>query len=178
MSDHQPSTANRKPSTSFRFTLFALIILISLACSIPGLVKPSTPVATESVAPTFTPAPPTPTPQPLPPAIVESDPPLGGEVHLDGPITLYFNQEMDRTSVESALRMQPELSGQFTWRDDATLVIAPAAPLAPESQITLNLEPGARSRRGLSLTDPVSLSFRTVGYLRLSQTLPKRTPPM
>src|SRR5574341_2118106 len=70
--------------------------------------------------------------------------------------------------------MQPELSGKLTWRDDATLVIAPAEPLAPESQVTLNLEQGARSRRGLSLTDPVSLSFRTVGYLRLSQALPEK----
>src|SRR5574341_591127 len=85
MSDHHSAISNQQSSISNRtsfaapYTLFALFLLISLACSIPGLVKPSTPVASEVVAPTFTPAPPPPTPQPLPPAIVESDPPLGGK---------------------------------------------------------------------------------------------------
>jgi len=147
------------------------ILSLSLACSLPARLQKTTPAPTP--APTATMLPPTPTPQPLPPAIVESDPLPGMELPLQQPITLYFNQPMERASVEAALHVQPELQGSLNWRDDATLVFEPASPLPPESQITLNLDSGARSAQGLSLTQPVSLNFRTVGYLRLAQSLPE-----
>jgi len=173
MSDPKPLPATRPSSFTNRFSFLAIIILVSLACSLPGLFSRSTPTPEAPPTATFTPVPPTPTPQPLPPAIVESNPPLGGEVPLTGPITLYFNQPMDRGSVESALSVQPDLPGELNWQDDTTLVFAPAQLLQPASLITFNLQTGARSARGLSLTEPVSLNFQTVGYLNLTQSLPE-----
>ena len=172
MSDHISHPSNHQSLPAMRFSLFAIVI-VTLACSLPGLFARPTPTQPAEPTPTFTPPPPTPTPQPLPPTIVESSPPVGGEVPLHGPITLYFNQEMDRQSVESALSLGPELTGEFTWRDNTTLVFAPAEQLIPESEITLNLETSARSARGLALTQPISLNYRTVGYLRLVQSLPE-----
>ena len=82
-----------------------LLVALSLACSLPTIGEPTAtppaPTPTTSATPR-----PTPTPQPLPPAIVENDPPLGSELPLAGPITLYFNQPMDRASVEAAFRQQ------------------------------------------------------------------------
>jgi len=171
---HRLSSVVRRPSSVVhRLTPLILLLIVSLACSLPGLFGRPTPTPTGEPLPSATPAAPTPTPQPLPPAIVESDPPAGAELPLEAPITFYFNQPMDRTSVESALRVQPAVEGAFSWRDDTTLVFAPAAPLAPESEITFNLDSGARSSRGLTLPEPLSLRFKAVGYLALSQSLPE-----
>ncbi len=149
------------------------VLLLSLACSLLTRIQKTTPAPTTTTTLTSTLPPPTPTPQPLPPAIVESDPPSGVDLPLQRPITIYFNQPMDRASVESSLRLRPQVQGAFSWRDDATLVFAPAAPLPPESEISLNLDTSARSAKGLALTQPLSLNFRTVGYLRLAQSLPE-----
>jgi hypothetical protein len=110
---------------------------------------------------------------PLPPAIVESDPPPGGELTLDGLLTLYFNQPMQRASVESALRLQPSSLGSLSWQDDSTLVIGPTQPFAPQSTVTVTLDSGAQAANGLALPQPVSLEYRTAGYLSLTQALPE-----
>jgi hypothetical protein len=159
-------------------TLPLLLVILSLSCSLPGLfqrgdVTPTVPAISvvSPVAPT--PAQPRPTPMPLPPAIVESDPPPGGELTLDGLLTLYFNQPMQRTSVEAALSLRPSQLGSLTWQDDTTLVISPTQPFAPQSTVTVTLDTGAQAANGLALPQPVQLEYRTAGYLRLTQALPE-----
>lgn len=156
--------------------LILILVALSLACSLPGLFRRGeqpggTPGA--SLPPTSAPAQPLPTPQPLPPAIVESDPPPGAELPLEGLITLYFNQPMRRETVEAALSLQPAVPGQFDWKDDSTLVFQPSQPMTPESEITFTLNTGARAANGLALMQPVNLQYRTAGYLRLTQALPE-----
>ena len=150
-----------------------LLALALLACSLPRLFgrDTATPESTSSLLPTL--LPPKPTPQPLPPTLVESDPLPGAELSLDSPISLYFNQPMERSSVEAALTIQPTIAGQLTWQDEATLVFSPSQPLSPESKISLTIEPEARARNGLKLPRPIQLEFQTVGYLRLTQSLPE-----
>jgi len=80
---------------------------------------------------------------------------------------------MQRASVEAALDFQPALAGEVRWEDDATLVFQPEQPLSPESELTVSLDTAARSAGGLSLLQPVSLSYRTASYLRLEQSLPE-----
>ncbi len=149
-----------------------LLVALSLACSLPTIGKPTAtppaPTPTASATPR-----PTPTPQPLPPAIVENDPPLGSELPLAGPITLYFNQPMDQASVEAAFRQQLAMSGTFTWIDDLTLVFYPDAPLQPASDFKVSLNNDVRAANGLGLLQPVSFNYRTVDYLRPVQLLPR-----
>ena len=78
------------------------------------------------VSSTSTPAIPTPTTfqQSLPPALVETDPPLGSVLGHQSPITFYFNQPVNKPTAESALSGLP--AGAFTWNDDATLLFTPA----------------------------------------------------
>jgi hypothetical protein len=104
---------------------------------------------------------------------VESDPPPGSEIGLARPITLYFNQPMDRTSVEGALSGLPSLSGRFDWLDDTAVTFTPDAPLLPETNVTITVSASAQSISGLTLINPLSIQYRTVGYLRLSQVLPE-----
>lgn len=160
--------------------LLAVILVVTLACSLPFLagetpVPPSATVEEEEgavVVSTTEPPPappPTPTPQPLPPSLVESDPSPGFEIPLQGSITFYFNQPMDQASVEAAYG---GLAGKFEWADETTVVFSPDEPLSPSTEILLTLDTSARATNGLSLKEPVTLTYKTVGYLRLTQRIP------
>jgi hypothetical protein len=136
----------------------AALILLSVSCrfSMPSLL----------------PAQPTPTPQPLPPALVETEPAAGSQVPLDKPISLYFNQAMDKTSVEAAFSVQPQVAGSFAWPDEATLVFTPDSPLSPESSLAITIATSAKASNGMAFLTPAEASFTTAGYLRLTQALP------
>ena len=79
---------------------------------------------------------------------METDPPAGAQLPLNGTITLYFNQPMDAASVEGALSGEPQLSGSFDWPDEATLVFTPDAPFLPESDLVLTIADTAQSSTG------------------------------
>ena len=149
-----------------------LLLLVSLACSLPVVTSKPTP-SLPAAAPTSTPRPPTPTPAvSLPPGIVEISPPPGAELPLQGPLTLYFSQAMDRASVEAALSSQPGIQSSYSWVNDSALTIQPKAPLPPASDFVLSLGSGARSAQGLALDQPLSLQYRTADFLQLTQQLP------
>jgi uncharacterized protein YfaS (alpha-2-macroglobulin family) len=136
-----------------------LFMLLSLACSLslPGMGPRPTPQ-------------PTPTPIiPLPPALVETVPPSGSELSLDGSLTFYFNQPMEKDISFDGL---PE--GTFSWVDDATLQFTPAKPFMPAKDVEVTLL-AAKATIGLELPAQVKLHFRTADYLRLTQFLPTGT---
>jgi alpha-2-macroglobulin len=164
-------------SSRFRLLLLLnLLLVVSLACSLPGFLG-GTPTATPSLEPLESQPsdegalPATPAVL-LPPALVESYPPPGAEVPLTGPITLYFNQPMDTASVEGALSGRPNLSGHFQWQGDKVVSFTPDAPFSPAADLLINLDSSARSQKGLALLNPLTLAYRTVGFLQVSQVLP------
>jgi alpha-2-macroglobulin len=143
-----------------RLTLvLTALILISASCksSFPSLVGNK----------------PTPTPQPLPPALVETDPAAGSQVPLDQPISLYFNQAMDKASVEAAFSVDPQTPGTIGWTDDATLVFTPGQPLTPESALNFTIAASAHAANGLNFLAPAAAAFSTAEYLRLTHNLPE-----
>jgi hypothetical protein len=97
----------------------------------------------------------------------------GSELALDGSITFYFNQDMDHISVEAALSGDPVLSGSFTWVDDATLTFSPSSPWLPDTQLTITIAESAQADNDLTIQEAVSLEYKTVGYLDLTQSLPE-----
>src|ERR671912_2853392 len=107
-------------------TLNGFLLFAALLTSCAG-----TPVI--SISSTSTPVIPTPTTltQALPPALVETDPPLGSVLGHQSPITFYFNQPVNKASAESSLSGLP--AGTFTWNDDATLVFKPTQPYLPNT---------------------------------------------
>ncbi len=156
------------------------LLFISLACTIPGLtgrdetiqVVESQAVGEAQHTPTPTPQP-TQTPLPLPPVLVEAVPPDGSTYPLAGALTLYFNQSMDRGSVEGALTGQPTLSGSINWLDDATLVFEPDTPFLPGSDLFIEVGQTARAKNGEPLVNPIRLSYQTASSMRAVQVLPE-----
>ena len=140
---------------------FLLASLILSSCGgIPGLSSP-------------TPALPTPTflQQASPPAIIETDPPLNSVIGHQSPITFYFNQGMNKPSVESALGGLP--AGTFTWNDDATLLFTPSEPYQPNSTLKISIANSIQSASGFGIAEPLELSFTVADYLRATNLLPK-----
>jgi alpha-2-macroglobulin len=175
-----PSQKSIRPVRSSRPLLLIvlnLLLVVSLACSLPGIFGPS-PTSTPTAEPTgIVPGSEVITPQapaePLPPALVETYPPPGAELPLSGPITLYFNQPMDTASVEGAFSGQPNLSGHFNWQGNTKVSFTPDAPFLPGTDMALRLDSTARSQRGMALLNPLTLTYRTVGFLELAQVLPE-----
>ena len=152
------------------FLLINMLLLAALACSFPGLGPSPSPA--EETAETEALVSPTPLP-PLPPTLIETNPPQGVELSIQGAITLFFDQTMDRTSVEAALRFEPPVESQLDWLDDMTLRIQPTESLQRDRIYQMNIMVEARSAAGLALTEQISIEFRTVGNLEVSQVLPE-----
>ncbi len=143
--------------------LIGVLLLAGLACSLPSLDRllargeatPTAP-ALESVAPRW----------------VESDPAEGEEILPLDPVTLFFDQPMDRASVEQALDLQPSLSGGYEWLDDRSLQFVPESGWQRGATYVLSVGTAARSEAGLALAEPVRLSVRVAGPLEVTQVLP------
>src|SRR5215207_6733381 len=109
-------------------TLNSFLLIAALLAACAG--TPAIPISRTS-----TPVIPTPTifTQSLPPALVETDPPLGSVLGHQSPITFYFNQAVNQSSAEAALTGLP--AGTFTWNDEAVLVFTPTQPYQPNAAL-------------------------------------------
>jgi alpha-2-macroglobulin len=108
----------------------------------------------------------------LPPALVEVVPFPNSVIALQQPITLYFNQAMDRGSVEAALHFEPRISGRFDWKDAQTVTFSPDQTLSPGSRQQLTLDTSAQAVNKQHLLRPVELTFQVAEPLKVTQTLP------
>ncbi len=154
--------------------ILSIILMLSVACSLPGIgaSRRSQGVQSAPATPTV-PPPPTATPRAdLPPALVETEPPLGSEISPQQGITFYFNQPMQRASVEAALQVGEGVSGRFEWQDDATVTFYPQTPFTPDSDLLLTIDSSAQAANGKGMARPVPVRFRVAGPLRLTQQLP------
>jgi len=175
----------------WKFALF-ILVLVSMACAVPGLSSQApSPVPATAQAPvvaTVSAAEPTaeateeirtlnlqnaPPPQDLPPALVEVDPQPLSELKPGSQPAFYFNQAMDRASVEAAFQAQPSLTGRFEWVDDSTLRYIPDQLPGPDQELALVIQPGARAANGKSLADPLEIRYRTPGPLQVANRLPE-----
>ncbi|HXF68670.1 MAG TPA: Ig-like domain-containing protein [Thermoflexus sp.] len=108
------------------------------------------------------------------PAVRDYAPKPGRHMDLDlsTPISITFNMEMDRASVESAFSMRegaedgPIVPGRFTWISQ-TLVFQPAQPLKLETRYFVRLEQRAAAPSGATLDGSVAWAFTTPAYPRL-----------
>jgi len=147
---------------------FLLISLILTACA----GAPSIPI-TSFIASTDTPPAPTTAAvqQAFPPALVETDAPANAVIGHLSPITFYFNQAMNKQSVESAFSGLPE--GTFTWNDDATLVFTPTQPYQSNTALNITLANTIQSATGFGIPEPIELSFSVTDYLHTTNILPQ-----
>jgi uncharacterized protein YfaS (alpha-2-macroglobulin family) len=104
---------------------------------------------------------------------VEIDPLPQSEVGPKAAFTFYFNQAMERGSVQAALQAQPSVAGSFQWVNDATVKFTPDQALPLNTDLAVSLNTQARAANGLPLSAPVELSFRTTGGFSLADQLPR-----
>ncbi|MEJ2485688.1 MAG: Ig-like domain-containing protein [Anaerolineales bacterium] len=149
-----------------RFGWLLLVAFLLVACNL------QTPAQTSPTAPSD--ALPAVSVGPLPPQLVETSPLAGGRIPVAGAITFYFNQPMDRTSVETAIQSSPALNGSFAWKDDLSLTFTPAQPWPANTALNVTIADSAASSEGLTLEQPASVSFQTADYLQLVQSLPEQ----
>lgn len=147
----------RKPS-AFAL-LITLLVAISMACNFSAPAK--IPFLATATA----------TPLSLPPAIIETDPPANSQIGLQQGIAFFFNQPMQRASVEAALKME-QGDGIYTWIDDSTLTFTPLQPLPADAAIHFSLAPGATAANGLAMLNTWTATFHTAPTLTVTQTLP------
>ncbi|RME07988.1 MAG: hypothetical protein D6803_02450, partial [Anaerolineae bacterium] len=112
------------------------------------------------------------------PRLIETSPsPEQSSVPLDTEITLSFNQPMDASSVEAALRVTAAsgvpVDGRVTWDENFTrLTFTPAALLQRQTRYTVALPAGVLALGGAPLPSPYAFSFTTVPDLALLDTNP------
>ncbi len=147
--------------------VLTVLTLAAIACNLPGRrtaepqAAPPTPTVDVSTLP------------PTTPKVIAQQPFPGEELPLDGSIDIYFDQPMDRGSVEEALRIEPAVEADLTWVDDSTLRITPRpGSIDRATHYRVTVESSARSAEGLSFESPARLDIQTVGFLEVGDTFP------
>ena len=155
----------KNPTLKKISVILFLMILLSWACVLPSIGNNAEENSEQSqlIA----------TQGPLPPAVVEVFPIPGSRLPLDGGVSFYFNQPMDRQSVEAAINGTPTLSGSFSWENDQTVKFSPAKDWLPDNEIIFTVSESVKAENGLLMQGDASFSYKSINYLEPIQTLPE-----
>ncbi|NOZ06097.1 MAG: hypothetical protein GXP41_07070 [Chloroflexi bacterium] len=119
----------------------------------------------------------TPTPEThVPPKVAETTPPEGGTAVRQAGITIQFDQQMNRASVEQAFSIEPAVAGQFGWtqRDGQdALTFTPDTPLDWAATYRVTVAATAQNDKGLALAAPFQLTFQTGEKVAVVAASPK-----
>ena len=160
----------KKHFSSFLKTVLIVTIQISLllaACSMPKEETPPSSASPEAKLEDI--ALPE---QEYPPDLVETKPINGSLIGLEELLSFYFNEAMDKHSVEASFQAEPAISGQFRWQDEASLTFIPDQPLPPDSLINLTITENAKATNGKALLKPIALQYQVSSHLLLTSSLP------
>lgn len=139
---------------------FILVSLILTSCGFPWQATPTPTIPTPIILG-----------QTAPPAIIETDPPLESVIGHLSPLTFYFNQAMNQSTVEPAFSGLP--AGSYIWKDESTLFYTPAESYPPNSKLKISISTAIQSATGFGITEPIELAFTVADFLRATNILPK-----
>lgn len=109
----------------------------------------------------------------LPPHVIDVWPLPGVELSGAEPLTITFDQAMDRASVETAMSFDPALEGAFSWQDDRTLMFSPTEEWPRAAQYRVTIGTGAVATNGLPLEEAYRFEARTIGALAVTVVTPE-----
>ena len=132
----------------------------------PDLALPKARPPKPAIAPA-----PTPTRAPVPPIVVDTLPDHGQEQSLTAPVSITFDQPMDPASTSAAFSIEPKAPGDVRVKGNQ-LIFSPAERLKRDAGYVVNVGATASSAAGLRLTQPVSLKFKTAGFLHVTDVQP------
>ncbi len=174
---------------SKRYIVLALLfLLVAAGCRREEPIPLPTPEATAAIPATPTTRPrPTDTPAPrllgdlagapgLYPRLIGRSPAEGGELGIDQPLELYFDQPMDPAATAGALTFVDGdgqvVAGEISWPQPRILRFTPRGKLAPGAAYRIEIGEGARSAEGINLLEGLTLDIQTIGNLEITQVAP------
>ncbi|MEW6402321.1 MAG: Ig-like domain-containing protein [Chloroflexota bacterium] len=108
--------------------------------------------------------------------IVDQIPIEGQRLDLSPTIEYTFDRDMDTAKTEAAFSLlnadgEP-VSGEATWRDARTFSFEPADELDPSTEYLATFSTDAAGADGNALTEAITVEYRTVESLTVSQVFP------
>lgn len=101
--------------------------------------------------------------------------PMPGTEMLDlDPLSITFDQPMDKRSTESAVQFDPPLKGVFNWLDAQTLAFTPRDGWPREVSYKVTVTAAAQSASGAKPDSPYTFEVQTLGMLAIGQVVPAR----
>ena len=95
-------------------------------------------------------------------SIVSVDPENNSQgIAVSSPVSIKFNQEVDKASAEEKIKFYPETALRYEWKSGDTVIIYPHSALSFDGLYTINLESGIRSAAGAPESSQFSFSFKT-----------------
>jgi uncharacterized protein YfaS (alpha-2-macroglobulin family) len=112
----------------------------------------------------------------LAPKVIGQSPASQEEARLTSNLEVSFDQPMDQAVTSQAWQLKDPLgksvSGKVSWPTPRTLRFTPSQPLQPATEYNATLLGNAVSKLGVKISEPLNLSFITVGDLQISQVSP------
>jgi hypothetical protein len=88
-------------------------------------------------------------------------------------LEIAFNEPVEASSAERALRLDPPVHGSVSW-SGSTMIFTPAEPLELDAVYVLSVEEGVRDPAGNEMTTlPPEFTFRTAGRPQVVATEPE-----
>ncbi len=85
------------------------------------------------------------------PRVIDLWPTAGVTLNVSEPLTVTFDQPMDRASVQQAITLQPTIAGDFRWLDAQTVTFVPRDGWPRAANLTLMLAKTASAASGMPL---------------------------
>ncbi|MDQ6919546.1 MAG: Ig-like domain-containing protein, partial [Candidatus Dormibacteraeota bacterium] len=103
---------------------------------------------------------------------------VGGQVAVNQPITVSFNQPMDHQSVEKAIQIEPATQVTYTWRGNSLAIAPTSGELAPNTQYRVTVAPEAKTAPGVKIGQAQMVAVNTAPLPAPSATpSPSPSPP-
>ncbi len=98
--------------------------------------------------------------------------PKGTGVLVDMPISVVFEQEMDRMSVEESFSVSPAIDGVISWKDDKTFTYTPNSDLPKETEYTVKFAADMKNKYGGKTEEDITFKFTTIGKVSVKSISP------
>ena len=112
----------------------------------------------------------------LAPKVIGQRPASQEEARLTSDLEVSFDQPIDQAVTSQAWQLNDPfgkaVSGKISWPTTRTLRFTPSQPLQPATEYNATLLGNAVSKLGVKISEPLNLSFKTVGDLQVSQVSP------
>ena len=82
-------------------------------------------------------------------------------IAVSSPVSIKFNQEVDKASAEDKIKFYPDTAVRFEWKDNTDVIVRPIGSLSFDGNYTVNLESGIKSVAGAPESSQFSFIFKT-----------------